>query len=84
MCKKAFKSPNLNSGEENIVAIYRDAMRYRMLRNMTDPDMGLPYVTIHKQNDWGKWYNTYEQGDDLDSLIDDIIMEKDYYQLYGR
>lgn len=48
----------------------RDAARYRWLRDRSDPDMEQPYITRHKVNSWGKWFNTCDKGDYADSVID--------------
>jgi len=51
-------------------ALELDAARYRWLRDVADADSGHPYVTIHKTNDCGKWFNTWECGEGLDAAID--------------
>lgn len=48
----------------------RDAARYRFIRDRSDPDMEQPYITRHKVNSWGKWFNTCDKGDYADRVID--------------
>jgi len=50
--------------------MFKDAMRYRFLRDCADPDEGHPYISCDTQNDWGKWFNTHESGDAVDRMID--------------
>lgn len=50
-------------------SLRRDAERYRFLRSV-DPDAELPRVMLHRQNDWGNWYNEFLEGDELDAAVD--------------
>ena len=46
----------------------KDAARYRYLVE-ADPDAG-PFVTVHRQDDWGNWRNDVITGVTLDAAID--------------
>jgi len=48
----------------------RNAARYLWLRDQADPDQEHPHCTIHKTNDWGKWFNEWTTGEALDEAID--------------
>lgn len=59
-----------------VEALRVDAERYRWLRDKADADNGHPYATIHKANDWGKWFNTWECGEGLDAAIDAAMEQR--------
>ena len=59
--------------EKTALAIFRDAMRYRFLRDYANPDEGHPYISRHIYSDWGKWFNTHDSCGEADNLIDALI-----------
>ncbi|MFA7279563.1 MAG: hypothetical protein WC100_05665 [Sterolibacterium sp.] len=60
----------LHNAFPDLLALARDGERYRWLRDETNPDKERPYVTVQTENDWGNWFNTFEQGPSLDAAID--------------
>lgn len=55
----------------------RDAARYRFIRDRSDPDMEQPYISRHKVNSWGKWFNTCDRSDYADKVIDAAMSKPD-------
>ena len=62
-----------------VVALERDARRYRWPRNNATEhcDNQQPYIAVHVQNDWGKWREKLYEGEELDAAIDQARGESD-------